>query len=88
MLAPDAPQAVAASNFTCNVEKGICACDVNVPGDCDNMKRNCYEGTIGWCNGTRCMCPLELVGGSGQGAAPKPGVRDALPKAPPVLQRK
>ena len=70
----------AANSFWCTTIFGFCGCDVNVPRDCDVMKRNCKGGTITTCDGAgNCYCPLGVTGLS-IGLAPK-----VLPK---FLQRK
>lgn len=81
------PAADAATNFTCNVEKNVCSCDVNVPRDCDNMKKNCDGGQIGWCNGTRCSCALEFTASPGGSTPPKPGIKGVPPRTRITPQR-
>lgn len=54
------------ANFSCNVTRKICSCDVNKTGDCDGMKKNCKDGSIGWCNEINgkniCFCGMAKGG--------------------------
>jgi hypothetical protein len=60
-------------SFTCNVAKGLCTCDINWPGDCDAMKKNCSDGKIGWCSAKgKCSCTTAKVN-------PRPGMGPANP---------
>lgn len=50
------------NSFTCSLPNRICSCDVNTVGDCDGMKKNCKDGSIGWCNEINgkniCFCSM------------------------------
>ena len=54
------------NNFTCSLTTKICSCDVNKTGDCDGMKKNCKDGSIGWCNEINgrniCFCGMSRSG--------------------------
>jgi hypothetical protein len=53
------------------------------------MKKNCYEGKIGWCRGPTCSCPMELTASPG-GATSPGGTRPTKPQiegvSPDLLQ--
>lgn len=59
-------QAAANLGFRCSVTTKICSCDVNTVGDCDGMKKNCKDGSIGWCNEINgkniCFCGMGRSG--------------------------
>jgi hypothetical protein len=59
-----------AENFSCG--SFFCSCDINVPTDCDKMKKNCKSGTITACAGTACYCAPAVA-----------GLRIGTPKRPP-----
>lgn len=50
----------AADNFSCG--SFFCGCDINVPTDCDKMKKNCKGGKISACSGTACFCAPAVAG--------------------------
>ena len=77
ICSPSGHAASRGTNFSCDVAYKVCSCNVNIPGDCDAMKKNCKDGTIGECNPVKdqtiCVCRMAIgVRDSGKAGQKKP----------------